>query len=125
MGTLLNYPNRENISFDNGTADKILDAIKSLRMLLKNPHIHITTSQLLFEIKGITDLLNRSDLDISTVKDEKKILGSMKNLRKKLDNEEDNMSEDILEEINGLLCKIDIKSFRFDKNTNTFVAKNL
>jgi len=122
---LLNNPDRENISVDinSGIAEKIIDAIKSLRMLLKNPNIEITTHQLLFEIKGITDLLNRRDLELCTAKDERKIIGSMKNLRKKLENSDHNLSEEIMEEINALLCKMDMNNFQFDKFSNTIVRK--
>jgi len=122
---LLNNPSKENISFDtdSATTDKIIDAIRSLRTLLKNPNIQITTPQLLFEIKGITDLLNRRDLELCTAKDERKVIGSMKNLRKKVQNSEHNLSDEILEEINALICLIDMNNFKFDKFTNSIVRK--
>eukprot|EP00092_Neocalanus_flemingeri_P007133 GFUD01007706.1.p1 GENE.GFUD01007706.1~~GFUD01007706.1.p1 ORF type:complete len:660 (+),score=114.07 GFUD01007706.1:367-2346(+) len=90
-----------------GTGKRILDGIKSLRTLLKNPNIEVSTPQLLFEIQGITDVLNRSDLAPASKRDEKKISESMRNLRGKIEDInaktfEGNHSEDILEATNLL-----------------------
>ena len=121
-------PNSEDLDF--GTGKKIIDGIRSLRMLLKNPNIEITTSQLLSEIKGITDVLNRSDLEMATSRDERTVLGSIKNLRNKLPNfdttqSEQNHSEEILEEINVLICKMDLGNvkYKFDENTKKFITE--
>ena len=92
-----------------------------MRTLLKNPHIEITTPHLLFEIKGITDILNRSDLEMSSTKEEKKILGSIKNLRKKREsNSEHTESVEMIKEINALMCKVDIDKYKFEKENKDF-----
>ena len=52
---LLDNQDQNDVTFVE-TGRKIVNGIKSLRKLLKNPNIEVTTSHLLFEIKGFTDI---------------------------------------------------------------------
>ena len=127
---VLQKVDEHNVNFekDLGSGDKAVACMKELRLLLKKQEVHLQTSQLLFEIKGMTDILNRSDLEMASAKEQKKILGSMGNLRKKLKDfndmeEEHDYSEEVVEEINGLLSKVNIKSYEYDKKDHHFKKK--
>ena len=102
----------------------IMDAMKSLRRMLEGEKIQISTTQLLFEIRGITNILSRQDLDEPSSQDQLKIFGSIANLRKRIsrvnsqstDGNEGRRAERILSEVNGLISLLDTdnQTYEFD-----------
>ena len=127
---LLDNPEENKVTFKKqvGTGKKIIDGIKSLRRLLKNPDIEVPSTQLLFEIKGFTDIFNTRNLEMASRKDEGKVVGSIKNLRQIIENFEtrnpgQKYSENILEEINVLICKLDHENvtYQYDESTKKLV----
>ena len=102
----------------------IMDAMKSLRRMLEGEKIQISTTQLLFEIRGITNILSRQDLEEPSSQDQLKIFGSIANLRKRIsrvnsqctDGNESRRAERILAEVNGLIGLLDTdnQTYEFD-----------
>ena len=109
---ILEKPNNMCLESD---GKSIMDAMKSLRKMLEGTKIQITTTQLLFEIRGLTNILSRADLEMPSMQDQLKIFGSITNLRNKItkansqsNHEKDSKhAEKILTEVNGLVALLD------------------